>query len=254
MATIYTYSATGNSLYAARKIAEKIGGGIVSMNAGSAVCEDDVVGFVFPNYFWGLPRKVARFVSSVRIANKGAYVFAVVTCGGPSFGLLGWLKESLGRNGISLCYGASLISGSNYIPEYEFKDSPEFRQKIERKLAKISAAIANRETNRVSSFSVPNKMVNKYYPDANSDRLFTVSPSCTGCAACQKVCPVNNIEMDNAGGGAGKPVFRHRCEHCLACLHNCPASAIDWKQKTQGKPRYRNPAITLEDLIALNAE
>jgi len=52
---------------------------------------------------------------------------------------------------------------------------------------------------------------------------------------------------------AGKPQFQHQCEHCLACLHNCPARAIDWKDKTQGKARYRNANVSLDELIEFNS-
>ncbi len=45
-----------------------------------------------------------------------------------------------------------------------------------------------------------------------------------------------------------RPSFLHRCEHCLGCLHNCPAEAIDWKHKTEGKKCYRHPEVSLDDL------
>ena len=64
---------------------------------------------------------------------------------------------------------------------------------------------------------------------------------------CQKVCPANNIEIKS-----GKLYFRHKCEHCLACVHNCPVQAINWKHKTDGKERYRNAGVRLNELILLN--
>lgn len=248
MATIYCFTSTGNSLYTANMIADKIGGKVMSMRGDPAACEDDVIGFVFPVYFWGLPRMVERFVSKIQITNKDAYVFAVLTCGGSVFGVLGQLKKVLKAKNIRLRYGEQIISVTNYLPEYKSKDSDTLRQKIETQIHKIADAIIGREKNRIPTLSFPSRLIYKAYPGENSDRHFSVTSACTGCATCQKVCPAENLVMN-----AGNPEFLHKCEHCLACLHNCPAHAIDWKDKTQGKERYRNARVSLDELIAFNS-
>ena len=247
MAAIFCFTSTGNSLYTARMLAERIGGTVTPMNHGAIRSEDDVIGFVFPVYFWGLPRMVERFVTEMEITNKDAYVFAVATCGGPVFGVLGRLKALLKPKGIHLRYGVRLISVTNYLPEYEAKDSDALRQKIDESISMIAGAVNKRECNRIQVFSILNKIIYKTFPNERSDQYFTVASTCTGCETCQKVCPAKNIIMTE-----GKPGFQHRCEHCLACLHSCSAHAIDWKQKTQGKDRYRNAAISLPDLISFN--
>ena len=247
MTTIFCFTSTGNSLSAANKLAETIGGEVLPMNNGNISCESDVIGFVFPVYFWGLPRMVARFLKDLELTNKNAYVFSVITCGGPCFGVLGDLKNLLRSKGIHLNYGKMLISPSNYLPEYVAKDSEESRKKIDENISIISDAIKNRESNRIPATTILNKIIYMTFPGENSDRFFTVSPACTGCGTCAKVCPAKNISTE-----AGKPEFHHKCEHCLACLHNCPAGAIDWKKRTQGKPRFRNAGVTLDELIAFN--
>ena len=247
MATIFCFTSTGNSLYTAKKLAGNIGGKVLPMNNGAIQSEDDVIGFVFPVYFWGLPRMVERFIMEIKITNKDAYVFAVATCGGPVFGVLGRLKKLLQQKGVSLRYGVRLISVTNYIPEYEVKDNEALRQKIGENILKIANAISNRESNRIQAYTILNKMIYNSFPDESSDYYFTVAPTCTGCMTCQKICPAKNIAMES-----GKPSFQHRCEHCLACIHSCPAHAIDWKEKTQGKDRYRNAGVSLNDLISFN--
>ncbi len=52
MATIFYFTSTGNSLNAARRIAEAINAQILPMREEYAVCDDDVIGLVFPNYYW----------------------------------------------------------------------------------------------------------------------------------------------------------------------------------------------------------
>lgn len=247
MATIFCFTSTGNSLYTAKRLAEKIGGKVMPMNQGAAQSDDDLIGFVFPNYFWGLPRIVERFATEMRISNKYAYVFAVVTCGGPGFGELGRLKQLLRAKGIRLRYGVRLIMGSNYIPNYKALQSGGLQQKVDDSIIKIADAVNSRESVRISSFTIINKVITHFYPNESSDRYFTVAPICAGCMTCQKICPMHNITME-----CGKPEFQHRCEHCLACLHHCPSRAIDWKEKTQGKERYRNTGIPLNELIAFH--
>lgn len=246
MATIFCFTSTGNSLYAARRIADEIGAKVLPMREKYSQCDDDVIGFVFPDFFWGLPRIVTRFVRNLKIANKNAYVFAVVACGGPGFGVLGTLKALLAQNGTDLRYGVMLTSTSNYLPEFTANTSAELRKKVDARLAKIIADIKGKQSRGVFPATPLNAIVQKMFPGKTSDEHFTVAPSCTSCGTCQKVCPVKNIRLED-----GTPIFQHNCEHCLACLHHCPACAIDWKgAKTRGKPRYRNAAVSLGDLIA----
>jgi ferredoxin len=76
------------------------------------------------------------------------------------------------------------------------------------------------------------------------DKNFNVSIDCKSCGICEKVCPVKNIEIIN-----GKPLFKHKCEQCLACIHHCPSKALNIENKTQNKKRYINPDVTLKEII-----
>ena len=271
MTTIFCFTSTGNSLYAAKIIAEKTGGEVVPMRGDSAdvtrhdehdehsgelvpmpgnppVCGDEAIGFVFPVYFWGLPRMMERFVKDLRIEDKEAYIFSVATYGGATQGVHGILDRLLKPKGVALHYGKNLKSVENYLPEFKVNDSEAMRKKNDENARQIAEAVSRGERNRIYAPTFINKLSQNSYPDENSDRFFTVSPECTGCAVCQKVCPADNITMDS-----GRPLFNHTCENCLACLHSCPKCAIDWKNKTKGKARYRNPGISLDELISFNA-
>jgi ferredoxin/flavodoxin len=253
MAIVFCFTSTGNSLYAAKKIAQQIDARVIPMNSVSlekpAGYNDEVIGFVYPVFFWSLPRLVARFVSHIQIENKSAYIFAVATYGGAAFGANGLLNDLLKSRGAHLSYGVNLKCVDNYIPKYKPNDSEELRNKVDTNISEIAGSIKKRESNKIGSYTIVNKLIYRSLPDDRSDRYFTIAPSCTGCTTCRKVCPAANIEMKE-----GKPSFLGMCEHCLACLHNCPARAIDWKSKTQGKDRYRNFAITLDDMISFNSE
>ena len=248
MATVFCFTSTGNSLYTAQMLAEHIDARVIPMNDKNMQCADDVVGFVFPVYFLGLPHLVERFVTQMHIADKKAYAFAVTTSGGAVFGVLGELKKILLSKGILLSYGAKLTSTTTYIPKHEAHDSEALRRKNDQIILKIAEAIKIRKVNRIPASTFINRISRNSCPNKSSDQYFTIAPTCTGCMICQRICPTGNIRMDE-----GKPAFLHQCDHCLACLQNCPAQAIDWNQKTQGKARYRNAGVSLDDLISFKS-
>ena len=56
---------------------------------------------------------------------------------------------------------------------------------------------------------------------------------CNGCGLCATLCPLNNIEIVD-----GKPEWGKNCTHCMACINHCPKKAIEYGEKSKGKPRY----------------
>lgn len=247
MAKIFCFSSTGNSLHTAEIIAEKIDAKVIPMTRPTESCSDDVIGFVFPAYFWGLPKIVERFIKTLSMTNKNAYIFTVVTYGGVIWGVPGIVRNILKKKGLSLSYGTKIKSVENYLPGYKVNDSEEFQQQIDGNIDKVAHEIAEKQYNRVVPYTVLNKLIYSFFPGKheNCDNNFNVSPTCTGCGICQKVCPMDNIRIET-----GNPVFLHKCEHCLACIHACPAQAIDWKASTTGKQRYCNPHVSASGLIS----
>jgi len=252
MATIFYFSSTGNSLYVAKRIAEEIGGehSLVPMRQEAVTCADDVVGFVFPVYFFTLPRMVEHFVNQVQITNKDAYVFAAVPHGGQIGGALARIDHITRQKGITVHYSAKLRARSNYLPMYTMDDSEEARRQLDTELSAAAKAIAAKTVRKTSkSTLLLSKLGGSFYPPEDSDRFFSVSEACIRCKTCQKVCPAGNIQVTDKG-----VEFLNKCEHCIGCLHNCPKDAIDWKGKTQGKKRYRNPNIKLKELMTPSGE
>ena len=250
MATIFCFSSTGNSLHTARVIAEKISATVKPMTKTAEICNDDVVGFVFPVYFWGLPKAVERFISAIEITNKNAYVFSLATCGGKASGVNGAVKKLLKKKGIKLAFGKNVKSVENYIPMFKVNNSEEFQKKVDANIELIAKEIEEKKHRKVAPYTFINKIVYSLFPanKADSDSLFTVSKDCNSCGICKMVCPASNIEYQN-----GKPVFLHKCEHCIACVHACPKSAINWKQSTENKQRYLNPNISIKELSEFNS-
>ena len=272
---IYYFTGTGNSLRAAEKIAEELGGAeLVSMRCDPhdvPADECDMIGFVYPVYHWTAPSPVVQFIGRLKINTK-AYIFAVAN---PSL-VCGFACERvaalLRKKGAELSYGNMINSVANYVIVYPPVPPAKLAVPfMERRAEKIAAEIAQRKRRaypranmfirmRYKRFMLPYKELQKY-----SDYPFTVSDECIGCGICSKVCPCNNIEMKDR-----HPGFLHHCANCMACVTSCPKRAIGYEIKAgdaelldasgsrtpivkiMGLPAkrklYRNPYITVQQL------
>jgi len=253
---IYYYSATGNSLYAAKTIADGISGcEVVPMSSQKQKAtlreSSNTVGFVFPLHYFGLPLFVSECVKRLDFSEI-KYIFAVVTCGNSLFSAaLQQLGKELYDKGKVLDAGFYVPMVSNYLP-LSALPSVEKRQerlkKADLKLQQVISSIARREEKAEKEyFSFFCRKINMFWRGsllAKSSGKFSCSSSCNSCGLCQKVCPANNIRMME-----GKPEWGPNCQECLACLHHCPVNSIEFGSRTVGRERYRHPRITVQELL-----
>ncbi|MCL2530526.1 MAG: EFR1 family ferrodoxin [Oscillospiraceae bacterium] len=232
---IYCFTSTGNSLHSARNIAEALGTQVAPITREPATCHSDVVGLVFPAFFYGAPTIVEDFARALTITKPDAYVFAVCVSGGGAHGAGNALRRFLAFD-----YIAELMHVNNYIPGYSINNKPDVHAAASEQLAQIIADLKAQKMQR-GRYTPINRIVRRVMPGPASDAKFKIS-GCTGCGICAKVCPVGNIKID------AQPQFAHRCEHCLACMHACPVAAINFG-KSAGKARYIHPDVPLAELI-----
>ena len=245
---IFWFSGTGNSLYAAKRIAEELGdaslhpmaAGVPSEAVGG---EGEKIGFVFPSYFCNLPRIVRSFVEKLTIKN-GTYLFTIVTMGGLGQGSVGKLESVLKQKNLRLDYGRVIHMPPDYVISYNPADKTKAGKtldKANKKIHQISLEI-NAKARIVKKLKFA---ANNLYKNIESlDAAFFAEDSCTACGQCAKLCPVGNIKIDN-----GKPKWLHRCEHCVACISWCPSQAIQYGEKTKTRRRYQNPKISVKDML-----
>jgi len=253
--TIFYFSATGNSLEIARKIAKELGDCSIRPMAAQVSGESvggpgESVGFIFPVFYNGLPRLVKRFVEKLVILPE-TYCFAITNSGGTRANPLGMLEDILTEKGIRLSYTDEVKMPVNYIVGHQVPASDKIRKLIEAatvKVNKAARAIAGGERKPViRKAELWSKITNRSYLYKNInewDEKFVTTVKCTGCGLCSEVCPVCNIKMEDR-----RPVWQHSCERCLACIHWCPCEAIEYGNKTIGRRRYRNPNVKVEDII-----
>ncbi len=257
---LFYYTGTGNSLWAARILAKKLGdAGTVPISRidGDPRNEGaDAVGIIFPVHMWGLPRKVISFVESLA-EDPSRYYFAVAVNAGQVAATLLQLKKLMQSKGLSLSTGFGIEMPSNYIPWGGPGPEEKRTGRIDaarKKLGVIAAAVAARELAPVERgplwqnilFTRLNRLAFPHVP--GMDKSFWVDDRCNGCGICKTICPCGNIDLK-----ADKPVWLHHCEQCLACIQWCPQEAIQFGKKTPRYERYHHPEVTLQDMITAPA-
>ncbi|RCX14378.1 4Fe-4S dicluster protein [Anaerobacterium chartisolvens] len=246
---IFYFSGTGNSLKVAKDVAAAIEDcEIISMGKShklSGIYER--IGFVYPMYAGGMPIVVERFIKALDLSeNKNSFIFAICTSGSGVAGGLTNISKIIGGKGGKLSYGESIRCYSNYVVLYPMGSDPDNKAKAQAQATKqVIKDIQSMAVKTIFKNSLMELIHGLFIKSlANKDKGFNVSEACNNCAICSKVCPVENIKMQD-----GKPIFLHHCEQCMACVQWCPKQAINFKNKTQNRGRYHHPDVTLTDMI-----
>lgn len=261
---ILYFTATGNSLH----IAKSLGGELLSIpqmdKEGIYEFSDDKIGLVFPLHAWGVPSYVAEFLKKVTFHCN--YLFAVTTYGIYSGAVAKHLTDIGNEAGFSFDYINRIKMVDNYLPTFDMKKEikKEPKKKIEEQLAVVKADIEaskkwllKESLLNKASFNYMAKRGNRpfnekrlkvhVYAEGIENYLY-VEDSCTQCGICTRVCPVDNIVIDQVNG---KIALSDKCFMCFACIHHCPSNAIHIKGEVNAN-RYRNSNIKLKEIITAN--
>jgi ferredoxin len=256
---IFYYTGTGNSLWSARLLAEKLGGAkLMPMKSADLLAARDAaaVGFVFPVHMWGIPGPVLEFLEKLALA-PDQYCFALAVNAGQVSRTLLQLRGVLARRKVTLAAGFSVKLPSNYIPwggpGSVARQNLRFAQSRET-IAAAAAFISARNSGCIDRgplwqrllFSAIYHMTFKQVK--GMDKGFWCDDRCNACGICVRVCPANNVRLE-----AGRPVWRHQCEQCLACIQWCPQRSIQYGKKTPAYERYHHPEVRLQDIVVRDA-
>lgn len=254
---IFYLSATGNTLWAVKQLAETTGEKTINMaqTGGNehayTLTDGERIGFCFPVHGWRPPLIVRHFIANLNIANdaRGHFCYALCTAGDTVGETMDILKSDLARRGINLDSSFSLLMPETYVglPFMDVDTVSDERAKIERaasQLTEFKQYIKKCE-------SGIEMLVRGHWPRVNSrilgsyfaaklitDKTFRVDSSrCDHCQRCVKACPVGNIAWDK---DKRQPLWTHggRCMTCFNCYHHCPHHAIEFGNQTKHKGQY----------------
>ena len=246
---IFYYSGCGNSRFIAKSIAEAMNDSLVFIPEAQregkfeyTLAEKEMLGFVYPIYSWRPPHLVEEFVNDLKINGKPSYVWTAVTCGDNVGETEIIFRNELKAIGLDLNAAFCFKMPNTYVNMIGMSvDKPEVAEekiaKAKEKLPKVIAMIAEKKTfSDMIKGGLPrfksNVIGSGFYKWA-SDKPFYSTDDCISCGMCVKVCPMQNITMDN-----GRPHWNGHCNTCDACYHHCPKHAIQYGKTTSGKGQY----------------
>ena len=252
---IFYFSATGNSKYAAERIASAAGDRTVFLRDAVRgrsyrydVSREERIGFVFPVYFWGLPSILRFFVEKLELTGyRDQYIYAVMTCGGSTGGAADQLTGLLEKKGLSLSAQFGIPMVDNYVAMFKVAGPEEIERRLDAAETYIDDAARAIRSKGIGDYNrsrgtVPGVMTAAFYPlyaHGRSTKPFVVTDHCIGCGLCQEICPCGAILISG-----GRPAWiKPQCVRCLGCLHRCPAQAIHWKKPDEARGRYYNPRV-----------
>ena len=240
------FTGTGNTRYIAKRIAEALGDELLSTNdrikAGdtSPVTTDGRLVIVTPTYAWRIPHIVRDWLLKTDFLNAKQAWF-VMTCGSEIGNAAQYNQALCQEKQLTYMGTAQIVMPENYIAMFNAPQAEEARQIVARAEPDINRVISAIAANQ--AFTPPrNNLYDRFmsgpvnpifYSFFVKATAFAAGSACTGCSQCARLCPTNNITIQN-----GKPVWGGDCTHCMACICRCPAEAIEYGKKSLGKPRY----------------
>lgn len=248
---VFYFSGTGNSRYAAQRIAAALGDQLLSMNdhikAGdtSPVTTDERLVIVTPTYAWRIPRLVEDWLRRTEFPGARQTWF-VMTCGGEIGNAVKYNHALCREKRLADMGTAQIVMPENYIAMFNAPRAEEARQIVAKAEPDIDNAVSVIVAGQ--AFPAPRGSLSDcfksgpvnpiFYTVFVKAKAFAAGDACTGCGQCVRLCPTNNITIKN-----NRPVWGGNCTHCMACICRCPAEAIEYGKKSAGKPRYHFEAL-----------
>lgn len=244
---IIVFSGTGNSLRIADTLSDRLGDKVVRLQRKGIDFPPDDRGriiWVFPVYSWGVPPVVLNWMESLEIPGAdSATHHAVMTCG-DDCGLAGRMwRKAAEKRGWKTGEIFSVQMPNTYVLMKGF--DVDSRRLTAEKLAKSETRVAYiakelkhakpgekfEDVVRGSFPWIKTKIIYPWFVKFDmSPKPFHCTDDCTGCGTCSRVCPMQNITMED-----NRPHWGSDCALCLGCYHACPHHAVAYGKITRHK-------------------
>lgn len=242
------FSGTGNTEYIAKLIADGLGDECLDLfdrtrtNDKSPLYSEKTYVICAPIYVCEMPIFLIKYLKSLEFKGNNK-VYFIFTSGGYCGSAKVQAKLFSIRKKLKFLGCSEFVMPRNYVANdrYAMDEEEVIHSKISKstkKVKEVVEAIKNEQklkSRHVWLFEI--LIIAPFAPLWTKYKLvskdFYATDACVGCRICQKVCPLNNIEVVDK-----RPKWGDICTHCMACIAKCPKKAIEYGNKTQGKQRY----------------
>lgn len=246
---IIYFSGTGNSRHCARMLSKLLNDDLldaacyIKNGIAAELISDKPWVFVGPTYAWQMAHIFSDFIRSGTFSGSDRAYF-VLTCGGDIANAGQPLSQLCAEKNLRYMGTLEVVMPENYVAMFPVPDEQKSAAIITAAapvLERGAQCIAQTLPFPIEKIGFLDKLktgpVNqgfyRFYVKADD---FFVTDKCIGCGKCVDACVLNNIRLES-----GKPVWGTSCTHCMACICGCPAEAIEYGKRSQGKRRYLCP-------------
>lgn len=249
---IFYFTATGNSLYAARQLDSEC----LSISReihGVMQYKAEKIGIVCPVYGHEMPQLVKDFIA--RASFETDYLYLILTYGNRHGGAAELAENFAASVGKHFQYINVLLMPDNFLPAFDMTEQAKLDKHIPQQLERIRSDISLRR-NFISEVTDEDRAAHRQFlermskmPADSFKNLYRITEKCIGCGICTKVCPTGCFSLE----GQRAKRNSERCISCMACVHACPETAIQLNvSEPNPTARYRNENVSLMDIINAN--
>lgn len=231
------FSGTGNTKYCTEIFLKELDGEISSRPMEDKQCislikENEEILFAYSVQFSNTPKFVRDFIIDNSHLWKGKNIFILATMGlfsGDGTGVSARLFKKYGANiigGLHLKMPDSI--GDEKILKKTIKANREIVKQAEMKIKKSVECFKNGNPTKDGLSGLHHLLglfgqrLYFYNKTKNySEKLKINIDKCCGCGKCVKLCPMNNIQLENK-----KAISKNKCTMCYRCINNCPNKAL----------------------------
>ena len=188
---LFYFTATGNSLYVARKLDKHIFSIPQRTQTRKQHYQDKKIGIISPVYAGELPQIVRKFIEKAQFDTD--YFYIILTYGKNNSIASTWSQSFCKENGIHVDYVNSILMVDNYLPSFNMEEEISLDKKIDKQINKVyndikvcTKFILQPTQDGIDLYTVASKRFSEH-PELVNGEAIIMTNQCSGCTICQQV-------------------------------------------------------------------
>lgn len=197
--------------------------------ATSPVVFGDVLVLLFPVYAFNAPKPIMEWLEKIQSVKDRSAVVVSVSGGGeisPNTACRTATIRLLEKKGYTVIYEKMVVMPSNFLIGFDESLCAMVLHATPVIVDKVVVEIMEGKRRRTAPYGIDRIASKLGYFEVLGGSIFgrrlKVNDKCVDCGWCEKLCPLDNIKINN-----GKHIFGNACVICLRCVYGCPQRAIE---------------------------